>query len=52
MPDEKCPECKAATKPWRFSIEGWTSRTGVECTRCKWFRDAEPFENNERTQTT
>ena len=45
MRAEKCPECKSATKPWRFSIEGWTSRAGIECTECKWFRDAAYGEN-------
>ena len=39
---EHCPDCNAAVKPWRFSIEGWTERTGVECTECKWFRDDKP----------
>lgn len=40
--NEHCPDCKAAVKPWRFGIEGWTERTGVECTECKWFRDDKP----------
>lgn len=47
MTNDNCPKCRSAVKPWRFSIEGWSERTGVECTKCDWFRDAEPFENND-----